>query len=71
LFGEILFNINSTLPLFLVYQPTIPLEADDFAVWHHIAGGLRLAISDTAALILIVDYRNPSFSFGLAIEIGF
>jgi hypothetical protein len=71
LFGEILFNINSTLPLFLVYQPTIPLEADGFAIWHHIAGGLRLAISDTAALILIVDYRNPLFSFGLGIEIGF
>ena len=71
LFGEILFNINSTLPLFLVYQPTIPLEADGFVVWHHIAGGLRLTISETAALILIVDYRAPLFSFGLAIEIGF
>ncbi len=71
LFGEVLFNINSTLPLFLVYQPTIPLETGEFAVWHHIAGGLRLAISDTAALILMIDYRNPLFSFGLAIEIGF
>ena len=71
LFGEVLFNINSTLPLFLVYQPTIPLDAGEFAVWHHIAGGLRLAISDTAAILLIVDYRNPLFSFGLAIEIGF
>ncbi|MFC2077631.1 hypothetical protein ACFLTM_02355 [Candidatus Bipolaricaulota bacterium] len=70
-FGEVLFNINSTLPLFLVYQPTIPLEAAEFVLWHHIAGGLRLPISETAAIILIVDYRNPLFSFGLAFEIGF
>jgi len=70
-FGEVLFSINSTLPLFLAYQPTIPLEADEFAVWHHFAGGLALPISDTAAILLIVDYRDPLFSFGLAFEIGF
>jgi hypothetical protein len=71
LFGEIFFNVNSLFPIFLSYQPTIPLEADEFAIWHHIAGGLRLPISETAALILMVDYRNPLYSFGLAIEIGF
>ena len=70
-FGEVLFNINSTLPLFLVYQPTIPLEAAEFTLWHHIAGGLALPISETAAIILIVDYRNPLFSFGLALQIAF
>ena len=72
LFGEIFFNVNSTLPVFLAYQPTIPLQAGGFAVWHHVAGGLVLPISDTTALILIVDYRNPElFCFGIALEIGF
>jgi hypothetical protein len=71
LFGEVLFDVNSTIPLFFVYQPTIPLQADSFAIWHHVAGGLKLRISPTTVLLLIVDYRNPQlFSFGLAIEIG-
>jgi hypothetical protein len=70
-FGEVLFSVNSTLPLFFAYQPTIPLQSGGFAIWHHVAGGLALPISDTTTLLLIVDYRNPMFSFGLALEIGF
>lgn len=71
LFGEVLFNVNATLPIFLAYQPTIPLQGGGFALWHHVAGGLALPISETSALILVVDYRNGLFSFGLALEIGF
>ncbi len=70
-FGEILLNVNSTLPIFLAYQPTIPLQGDGFVIWHHIAGGLALPISETSTLILIVDYRNGLYSFGLALEIAF
>lgn len=71
IFGEVLFTVNSSLPLFIAYQPTIPLGVDEFALWHHIAGGLVLPLSETSALYLIVDYRNPLFSFGLGFEIGF
>jgi hypothetical protein len=71
LFGEILFNVNATLPIFLAYQPTIPLQGEGFALWHHVAGGLALPISETSTLILVVDYRNGLYSFGLALEVGF
>lgn len=71
LFGEVLLNVNTTLPIFLAYQPTIPLEAGEFAIWHHIAGGLALPISETSTLILLIDYRNGLYSFGLALEISF
>ena len=71
LFGEVLFNVNATLPIFLAYQPTIPLQGEGFALWHHVAGGLALPISETSTLILVVDYRNGLFSFGLALEVGF
>jgi len=74
-FGEVLFNVNATLPIFVVYQPTIPLQAATFTLMHHIAGGLALPISESASLIVVVDYRpqEPAalFSFGLAIEIAF
>ena len=72
LFAEVLFDVNATVPLFFVYQPTIPLSEEDFVLWHHVAGGLKLAISENAVLLLIADYRSPElFSFGLAIQIGF
>jgi len=71
LFGEVFFNVNTVLPIFLAYQPTIPLQGEGFAVWHHLAGGLRLPISETAAVLIIVDYRNPLFSYGLGFEIAF
>ena len=71
LFGEVLFNVNATLPIFLAYQPTIPLQGESFALWHHVAGGLALPISETSTLILVVDYRNGLYSFGLALEVGF
>jgi hypothetical protein len=71
LFGEILFNVNGTFPIFLAYQPTIPLLGEGLELWHHIAGGLALPISETSTLILVVDYRNGLFSFGLALEIAF
>ena len=69
-FGEVLFTVNSTFPIFLAYQPTIPLNGDGFALWHHIAGGLVLPLSETSALYLIVDYRSPLFSFGVGFEMG-
>jgi len=70
--GEVLFDSNlSVLPIFIVYQPTIPLSAEDFAVWHHVAGGLKLTLSEKARILLQVDLRAPLVSFGLAIEIDF
>lgn len=72
LFGEVFFNVNTVLPIFLTYQPTFPLQGEGFAIWHHIAGGLRLPISETAAVLIIVDYRNPElFSYGIGFEIAF
>ena len=71
LFGELLFSVNSVLPITIAYQPTIPLQTGDFVIWHHLAGGLALPISDTATMILIVDYRNGLYSFGLGFEITF
>jgi len=75
LFGTVLFDVNATIPIFLVYQPTIPLQAGTFTVWHHLAGGLRLTLSDSAAILLVIDYRSQLpgalFSFGIAIEMGF
>lgn len=70
LFGEVLFTVN-TFPIFLAYQPTIPLGGEGFALLHHVAGGLALSISEKATVLLVVDYRDGLFSFGIALEVGF
>ncbi len=72
LFGEIFLDSNlRVLPIFLCYQPGVPLGGDSFVVYHHLAGGLKLKLSDQARLLLQADYRAGLVSIGLALEIGF
>jgi len=71
-FLEILFDSNvKAFPLFISYRPLFPFSADTFTVWHHLAGGLRLKLSDTAVLLIQVDTFGRMISFGLALEITF
>jgi hypothetical protein len=71
LFGEVFFDSNlRVLPIFFCYQPGIPLGGDSFVVYHHLAGGLKLRLSDQARLLLQADYRAGLVSIGLALEIG-
>ena len=72
LFGEVFFDSNlRVLPIYFVYQPGIPLVADSFTVFHHLAGGLKLQLSDHARILLQADYRTGILSCGLAFEVGF
>ena len=71
-FGEVFFDSNlRVLPIYFVYQPGIPLVADSLSVFHHLAGGLKLQLSDHARILLQVDYRTGILSCGLAFEVGF
>jgi hypothetical protein len=70
-FGEVYLDLN-VFPLFFAYQPTIPLEADTFTVWHDVAIGLALPLSKSARILIQVDTRNLSlFSYGIGFEISF
>lgn len=73
LLGEVFFDSNiRVLPIFIAYQAGFPLVGGEFTVLHHIAGGLKLRLSETARLLLEVDFRNPGLlSYGLALEITF
>jgi hypothetical protein len=72
LLGEVLFDSNvRVLPIYFVYQPGFSLSADSFAVFHHLAGGLKLQLSDRARILLQADYRTAILSVGLAFEVGF
>lgn len=51
------------LPVYFVYRPFIPLDGEA-PFGHHLAGGLRLRISETAALLLEIDYNLGLISFG-------
>jgi len=67
-----LFGVNGEVrPIYFVYQPGIPLVADSLSVFHHLAGGLKLQLSDHARILLQVDYRTGILSCGLAFEVGF
>jgi hypothetical protein len=70
-FGEIFLDSNlRAFPVFIAYQPTVPLAGGAVAVWHHLAAGLKLWLSDRARLLLQVDLRAPLISFGFAFDIG-
>ncbi len=70
-FGEVYLDLN-VFPLFFAYQPIIPLSGDTFVVWHDVAVGLALPLSDKARLLFEVDTRNLSlFSYGIGFEINF
>ena len=70
-FGGIYLDLN-VFPLFFAYQPTIPLGGEGFVVWHDVAVGLALNLSEKARLLVQVDTRNLAmFSYGIAFEISF
>jgi len=70
-FGEVFLDLN-VFPLYFAYQPTIPLSEAGFGVWHDVAIGLSLWISDSARLLLEVDTRNLGmWVYGLALEVSF
>ncbi len=70
-FGEILFDSNARVfPVYLAYQPGIPL-AGDFTLLHHLAAGIKLRLSNEARILLQADYRTGIWSFGMALEVGF
>jgi len=70
-FGELFVDLG---PFAVAYQPTLTI-ADNVALWHHIAGGLRLNLSPKASILVMADYRGPAtpglISFLIALEIGF
>jgi len=74
IFGEAIFSVNGSLPLTIVYQPTVPLTGDGITILHHISAGLELPISEKASVFLVVDIRPQepraliSYGLGLAIE---
>ena len=71
-FLEIFFDSNvKALPIFISYRPLFPFNAGTFTVWHHLAGGLRLKLSDAAVLLIEVDTFGRMISFGLALEVTF
>jgi hypothetical protein len=70
-FGEVFLDSNlRVFPVFIAYQPTVPLTGENLAVWHHLAVGLKLRLSERARLLLQVDVRAPLLSFGFAVDIG-
>ena len=70
-FGGVYLDLN-VFPLFFAYQPTVPLGGEGFVVWHDVAIGLALNLSDKARLIIQVDTRNLAlFSYGMGFEISF
>jgi hypothetical protein len=69
-FGEVYLDLN-VFPLFFAYQPTIPLGAETLLVYHDVAVGLDLALSDKARLLIQADTRNLGlFSYGIGFEIS-
>jgi hypothetical protein len=71
-FGEIFFDSNlRVFPIYLVYQPGLPLGGDSIALLHHLAAGLKLKVSDQARILLQTDYRSGLWSVGLAVEVEF
>jgi hypothetical protein len=70
-FGQVFLDLN-VFPLFFAYQPTIPLSGEGFLLWHDVAIGMPLVLSETARLIILVDTRNLALvSYGIGFEISF
>lgn len=70
-FGQVFLDLN-VFPLFFAYQPTIPLSGEGFVVWHDVAIGMPLMLSEKARLIILVDTRNLTLiSYGIGFEISF
>lgn len=59
------------LPIYVVYRPLIPLAGGEFGVIHQLAGGLHLALSPNARLLIELDSWGGFISGGIALEILF
>jgi len=71
-FLEVFLDSNvKAFPVFISYRPLFPFSADPFEVWHHLAGGLRLKLLDTAVLLIQADTFGRMISFGIALEVTF
>ena len=70
-FGGVYLDLN-VFPLFFAYQPTIPIGGEAILVWHDVAIGMALNLSEKARMLIQVDTRNLAmFSYGIAFEISF
>ena len=71
-FGGVYLDLN-VFPLFFAYQPTVPLGGEELVVWHDVAIGMALELSDKARLLIQVDTRNLAqlISYGIGFEISF
>ena len=69
--GGIYLDSNlQILPLYFAYRPILPLTAEEFTIWHQLAMGLHLRLSDTARLLLEVDSFNGLWGIALGLELG-
>ncbi len=68
--GSIYLDSNLRfLPIYFVYRPLFPLAGDGVTILHQLGGGLHLALSDTARLLIEVDYWEGIISVGISLEI--
>lgn len=71
LFGEVFLDLN-VFPIFFAYQPVIPLSGGEFLLWHDMAAGLSLQMSENSRLLFQIDARNFGLlSIGLGFDIAF
>jgi hypothetical protein len=59
------------LPIYVVYRPLLPLTGEELGLIHQLAGGLYLALSPNARLLVELDSWNGLLSGGVALEILF
>jgi len=59
------------LPIYVVYRPLLPLTGEPLGLIHQLAGGLYLALSPNARLLVELDSWNGLLSGGVALEILF
>ncbi len=68
--GSIYLDSNiRLLPIYFVYRPLFPLAGDGVTVLHQLCGGLHLALSENARLLIEVDYWEGIISVGISLEI--
>ena len=71
LFGQVFLDLN-VFPIFFAYQPVIPLTGGEFLLWHDLAAGLSLQMSENSRLLFQIDTRNFTLvSIGLGFDIAF
>ena len=71
-FGQVLVESHlKLLPIYISYQPHFAV-AEGFALIHHVAGGLKLRLSDRVRLLVQIDADSFTYvSYGVAFEVAF